>query len=377
MTRPSFLRSASTGGPRSGGRVVPRERVHVASSPLLALRFARFRVLVLIQLANAIAVWMHVVAAQWIMTDAGRSATVVAAVPAAMSVPFFVLCLPVGALVGRVSPVRMMASATVLSATASCAAAVLAAADPDSIVLMLLTVVAVGSGLVALAIAWQTQIPRLVDRRAVASAALVDGVTFNLARAVGPVAGGLGLSLVGAPSDLRRHDRPLRALLARHDGHGTAHTRRGAVPREPDAVDQGRAPVHQELAVDAALAAPAVPLRGSLRGPVGTVAARRPRASRSGVERVRAALRHGRPRRRRRHGGARPGEGEARGEPVRLRRLTSVRCDAGRSRTEHRRAGGRRPAGARWGGVGRRTDDLDDRRPPGIARLGAGHASSR
>lgn len=199
MTRPSFLRSASRGGLRSGGRVVPRERVHAGSSPLLALRFARFRVLVIIQLANAIAVWMHVVAAQWIMTDAGRSATVVAAVPAAMSVPFFVLCLPVGAMVGRVSPVRMMASATVLSAAASCAAAVLAAADPDSIVLMLLTVVAVGSGLVALAIAWQTQIPLLVDRGAVASAALVDGVTFNIARAVGPVAGGLGLSFVGAP----------------------------------------------------------------------------------------------------------------------------------------------------------------------------------
>jgi MFS family permease len=171
-----------------------------AASPLLALRFARFRVLVLIQLANAIAVWMHVVAAQWIMTDAGRSATVVAAVPASMSLPFFVFCLPVGAVVGRISPVKLMASATVLSAMASSAAAFLAAADPDSVVLMLMTVVAVGSGLVALAIAWQTQIPRLVDRRAVASAALVDGVTFNLARAVGPVAGGLGLSLLHAPA---------------------------------------------------------------------------------------------------------------------------------------------------------------------------------
>ncbi len=197
MSRPSFLRFASTGGP--GGEDLVQVG-QASPSPLLALGFARFRALVLIQLANAIAVWMHVVAAQWIMTDAGRSATLVAAVPAAMSLPFFVLCLPVGALVGRVSPVRMMASATVLSAASSCVAAVLAATNPDSVLLMLLTVVAVGSGLVALAIAWQTQLPRLVDRRAVASAALVDGVTFNLARAVGPVAGGVGLSLVGAPT---------------------------------------------------------------------------------------------------------------------------------------------------------------------------------
>ena len=56
-----------------------------------------------IQLANAVGVWMHVVAAQWILTEAGRSATEVAAVPAAMSLPFFLLCLPFGALAGRIS----------------------------------------------------------------------------------------------------------------------------------------------------------------------------------------------------------------------------------------------------------------------------------
>lgn len=195
MHRPPFPQPAVTGGPGDGGQLRS-----VEPSPVMALRFARFRVLVLLQLANAIAVWMHVVAAQWMMTEAGRSATVVAAVPAAMSLPFFVLCLPVGALVGRVSPVRMMTSATVVSALASAAAALLSATRPDVVVPMLLTVAAVGSGLVALAIAWQSQIPRLVDRRAVASAALVDGVTFNLARAAGPVAGGVGLSLVGGPT---------------------------------------------------------------------------------------------------------------------------------------------------------------------------------
>ncbi|HSV41665.1 MAG TPA: MFS transporter [Nocardioidaceae bacterium] len=166
-------------------------------SPMLALRYGRFRVLVLIQLANAVGVWMHVVAAQWMFTEAGRSATVVAAVPAAMSVPFFLLCLPVGALVGRVSAVRMMAAATALSALASLSAALLAAHQPGNVPLLLLTVVAIGSGLVALAVAWQSQIPHLVDRPAVGSAAVVDGATFNLARAVGPVAGGVGLSLLG------------------------------------------------------------------------------------------------------------------------------------------------------------------------------------
>jgi len=198
MPRPSFLRSAQPGGRGDEGRSHVDATHGGPLSPLVALRFGRFRVLVLIQLANAVGVWMHVVAAQWILTEAGRSATEVGAVPAAMSVPFLLLCLPIGAVAGRLSPVRMMAAATALSALASSCAALLASKHPGSLWLLLLTVVGIGSGLVALAIAWQSQIPRLVDRRAVGSAALVDGAPFNLARAAGPVAGGLCLSLLGA-----------------------------------------------------------------------------------------------------------------------------------------------------------------------------------
>ena len=174
MPRPSFLAFARPGGRGDEGRA-HFTGPGIPASPLLALRFVRFRVLVLLQLANAVAVWMHVVAAQWILTEAGRSATEVAAAPAAMSVPFFLLCIPIGAVAGRMSPVRMMASATALSAVASSGAALLAATRPGSLWLLLLTVVGIGSGLVALAIAWQSQIPRLVDRTAVGSAALVDG----------------------------------------------------------------------------------------------------------------------------------------------------------------------------------------------------------
>jgi len=166
-------------------------------SPLLSLRFARFRVLMLIQLGNAVGVWVHVVAAQWILTEGGRSATEVAAVPAALSVPFFLLCLPFGALAGTSSPVRMMTSAILVSAFASCCAAALAASRPESAALLVLTVVAIGTGLVGLAISWQSMIPDLVGREAVGSAALVDGASFNAARALGPIAGGLGLSLIG------------------------------------------------------------------------------------------------------------------------------------------------------------------------------------
>ena len=132
MTRPSLLPSAQSGGPGGGGGRV--DAGHGGSlSPLVALRFVRFRVLVLIQLANAVGVWMHVVAAQWILTEAGHSATEVAAVPAAMSLPFLLLCLPIGAVAGRLSPVRMMAGATALSALASFAATLLTKTQPNNL----------------------------------------------------------------------------------------------------------------------------------------------------------------------------------------------------------------------------------------------------
>jgi MFS family permease len=200
MSRPPLLPLADPGRRDDGARGHDGVPPGASMSPLVALRFARFRLLIIIQLANAVGVWMHVVAAQWILTEAGRSATEVAAVPAAMSLPFFLLCLPLGALAGRTSAVRMMCTSTALSSLASASAAFLAWHRPASLWLLLLTVAAIGAGLVALAIAWQSQIPRLVDRTAVGSAALVDGATFNLARALGPIAGGLGLSLLGAPA---------------------------------------------------------------------------------------------------------------------------------------------------------------------------------
>jgi MFS family permease len=196
MPRPSFRRSPGSAGPgRNEGPARPLDGR--ALSPLTSLRFARFRVLMLVQVGNAVAVWVHVVAAQWILTDEGRSATAIAAVPAALSVPFFLLCLPFGALAGTWSPVRMMTSAILVSTFASCCAAALAAARPQSATLLVLTVIAIGTGLVGLAIAWQSMIPDLVGREAAGSAALVDGASFNAARALGPIAGGLGLFLVG------------------------------------------------------------------------------------------------------------------------------------------------------------------------------------
>jgi MFS family permease len=175
----------------------PAQSAGFAASPLASLRFGRFRLLMLIQLGNAIGVWAQVVAGQWILTANGASATVVALVPAAMSLPFLVFALPMGVIVSQVPREKLMAGAMGLAAGSSGFAFALSAADAAGPVTLIGSVGAIGVGLVTIGIAWQSLLPETVDRANVASAAILDGACFNTARAIGPVLAGIGLSLIG------------------------------------------------------------------------------------------------------------------------------------------------------------------------------------
>ena len=165
--------------------------------PLAALRVRTFQVLMGVQLANAVAVWVHVVSVQWILTERGESATVVSLAPAAVALPFLALALPVGVVVGFASRERLMMLATLASGTSAAVGAVLASTGVDHAALVLATVVVVGAALVVVGVAWQSLLPETVGRALVPSAAVVDGAAYNIARALGPLLAGIGLGLQG------------------------------------------------------------------------------------------------------------------------------------------------------------------------------------
>ena len=167
------------------------------ASPFASLRFGHFRFLMLLQLGNAIGVWAQVVASQWILAADGASATVVSFVPAAMSLPFLVFALPVGVLVSQHPREKLMSWAMGLAAASSAIAWWMSASGDVGRVALILCVAVVGFGLVTIGIAWQSLLPETVSRELVASAAILDGATFNTARAVGPVMAGVGLSVLG------------------------------------------------------------------------------------------------------------------------------------------------------------------------------------
>ena len=156
-----------------------------------------FRALLTVQLVNAVAVWIHVVAVQWVLTERGESALVISLAPAALAVPFLVLALPAGVVAGYASRKTLMGAATATSAGAALAACLLTAVGGDGAVPMVLSVVLVGAALVVVGVSWQSLLPETVDRGSIPTAAVVDGAVFNLARALGPLIAGVGLGLAG------------------------------------------------------------------------------------------------------------------------------------------------------------------------------------
>ena len=162
-----------------------------------ALRLPIFAVLLTVQLVNAIAVWAHVVTVQWTLTARGESATVVSLAPAAMALPFLLLALPVGAVVGFASRERMLAAAMAASALSAAAAAAMSAGGVVHPALLVATVAVVGAALVVVGVAWQSLLPDLVHRGLLPSATVLDGAIYNVARAVGPLLAGVGLGLSG------------------------------------------------------------------------------------------------------------------------------------------------------------------------------------
>jgi hypothetical protein len=79
------------GGQPGGGAAVGTPAAPGAWAPLAR---PAFRWLSVAQLAANLAIWMQTVAAQWVLTENGSSAALVALVQTAISLPVFLLAMP-------------------------------------------------------------------------------------------------------------------------------------------------------------------------------------------------------------------------------------------------------------------------------------------
>lgn len=156
-----------------------------------------FRWLWLAALFSNIGTWIHEVAAGWLMTDLSESKLMVSLVQAATMGPVFLLGLFSGALADIVDRRRLLIIAQVwnLLAAGSLAAITLAGLVTPGLLLTLVSLLAVGTALQIPA--FQAIVPDLVPRTMLRSAVTLNGVSINLARAIGPALAGVIISMLG------------------------------------------------------------------------------------------------------------------------------------------------------------------------------------
>jgi MFS family permease len=229
----------------------------VPAPPIAAfapLRHPAFRALWIANLASNTGLWIQNTGAGWMMTSLAPSPVMVSLVQAAAMLPVFLFALPGGALADVLDRRSALIAAQLWIAAAGLLLAALAAAGLLGAWGLLALTFAIGAGTAVVFPAWAAATPELVPREDMVQAVALNGVGFNLARALGPALGGFVLAAAGPAAAFALNALGFLALLwALVAWRRPAPPRSGLPPeRLPSAV---RAGVRFALAVPAMRAA--------------------------------------------------------------------------------------------------------------------------
>lgn len=161
------------------------------------LRLPMFRNLLIADLVSDIGTFMQGVGAAWLMVSQGAGPLLVALTQTASALPFFLLALPAGAL-GDTFDRRKLIIATELWML--CVAVALAALTLLHLItpwMLLFLTLALSIGDALEAPTWRAVLPEVVPQEDLLPAMALNGIEFNLARAIGPALGGFLIAVAG------------------------------------------------------------------------------------------------------------------------------------------------------------------------------------
>jgi MFS family permease len=164
------------------------------SSPL---RIPLFRAIWLGSIVSNIGTTMNDTAAVWTMTTLTGSPTMVSLMQAMSSLPLFLFALPAGALADLVNRRRLIVFAQIGALLTALGMSALAWNGMLNEALLLLATFQLGVAAAFTSPAWQALIPEIVGREHLSAAIGMSSVGFNIARVLGPIAGGLLLASLG------------------------------------------------------------------------------------------------------------------------------------------------------------------------------------
>src|SRR5271154_4081856 len=161
------------------------------------LRSSTFRNLLIADIVSDVGTFMQSVGAAWLMVSLNAGPMYVALTQTASTLPFFVLALPAGS-VGDIVDRRklILATETWMVIVAAILAVVTLAGLMTPWLLLGLTF-ALSAGDAFETPTWRAVLPELVPKDDLATASALNGIEFNLARAVGPALAGLLISAAG------------------------------------------------------------------------------------------------------------------------------------------------------------------------------------
>jgi MFS family permease len=169
------------------------------SSPNLwrPLRVSIFRNLLIADVISDAGAFMQNVGAAWLMVSLGAGPIYVALTQTAASLPYFLLALPAGSAGDIVDRRKLILFTESWMMGVALILAILAIAGMMSPWILLVLTFALSAGDAFETPTWRAILPELVAKEDLAAASALNGIEFNLARAVGPALAGMIISVAG------------------------------------------------------------------------------------------------------------------------------------------------------------------------------------
>lgn len=161
------------------------------------LRTPIFRQLLIADVVSDIGTFMQGVGSAWLMVSIGATPLFIALTQTASTLPFFLFALPAGA-IGDIVDRRALILYT--EAWMLCVATAIAVATIGGLMtpwLLLALTFALSAGDAVESPTWRAVLPELVRREDLPAASALNGIEFNIARAVGPALAGALIAAAG------------------------------------------------------------------------------------------------------------------------------------------------------------------------------------
>ena len=161
------------------------------------LRVPIFRNLLAANVVSDIGTFMQSVGAAWLMVSLHAGPIFVALTQTASSLPYFLLALPAGSAGDIVDRRKLILATEAWMAGVALLLCVLTIGGHMSPWLLLVLTFALSAGDAFETPSWRAILPELVPKEDLAPASALNGIEFNLARAVGPALAGVVIAAVG------------------------------------------------------------------------------------------------------------------------------------------------------------------------------------